>query len=922
MKHLVLSLLLISAMGLWVLMAQQQPSSPAPVEQASPKPSATQPPALREPEATGNAAASLAQSETAAKPSAAAPTATATPQPAAASQDGGPDGVRRRMGPGGFGPGVGPGPGGFGGMRRRDPAEDGGGPTEDSALSQTIRMDGEKVVLQFPGNPVIDLLSIYELLTGLTLVKDSAILEGAPISLATPRAVDKAEAIKLIEATLFTNGYAIVMEPSGKSARILPARTQSANAVQFSQGLKFYTKAEELPPSETLVTYFMKLENLDPEQAASMLSGHIGLGVYGRMTPVLTPAGLLITESSSVLRQLIAICQTLDQPATSASLVTKFIALEHADAATVAQIIQATLTAQAQEKETKGVNTIRGESVRDGKSDGKPQSSDPRDNAPRVNPVYINGQWVIPGSPQAPQPTAQVVADTRLNQILVVASAADYTYIASLVAEFDKPLKHEEPYERKLRYAAAIDVISAVVDLLQEPQGSAAALPGGGTLQGQRQQSFSSSSSQLLGGRTTTGTRGGQVLSSSSGSADSDTASSSSAGIGSRADVIQGPTQDNAPISVLVGKTRVVADPMTNSILVVGRKSEIEKVGSLLDKLDRRPAQVYLATVIGQLTLGDGFEFGVDYLSRVARNGQNPNFTAGNLTSNLDLPGNNYNVRRGEIPPLNVTGINGNLGDGGATGTFSALINPVKGTNGLNLYGAIGNGFEAFVSALETTNRFKVLSRPSVFALNNRKAVITSGSLIPVPAQTVQNLNANNAGTFTTTIDYRDVVLKLEVVPLINEEGEVSLTIAQINDTVTSEKVIANNTVPVIATEQIVTTVNVADGKTIVLGGLISDAQKKDRSGTPVLSRIPGLGALFRRDTESNQRKELLIFIQPTVIHDDQQMQQASQQEQIRTSVGPESLERHPQRPAPGATIPPLNPEKRKPWIKRIFSRD
>lgn len=780
-------------------------------------------------------------------------------------------------------------------------------------------MEGEKVVLQFPGNPVSDLLSIYELLTGLTLVKDSAILEGAAISLATPRAVDKTEAIKLIEATLFTNGYAIVTEPSGKSARILPARTQSASGVQFSQGLHFYTKAEELPAGETLVTYFMKLENLDPEQAATMLSGHIGLGVYGRMTPVLTPPGLLITESSSVLRQLIAICETIDQPANSASLVTKFIPLEHADAGTVAQIIQATLSAQAQEKESKGVNTIRGEAPA-GKSDAKPQSNDPRDNAPRVNPVYINGQWVIPNSPQSPQPTAQVVADTRLNQILVVASAADYTYIASLVAEFDKPLKYEEPFERRLRYAAAIDVLAAVVDLLQEPQGTAAALPGGGSVQAQRQQSFSSSSSQLLGGRTTTGTRGGQVLSSSAGSAgagDGDTASASS-GLGSRADVIQGPTQDNAPVSVLVGKTRVVADPMTNSILVVGRKSEVEKVSGLLDKLDRKPSQVYLATVIGQLTLGDGYEFGVDYLARVANAGGNPNFTAGNLMSNRQLYNQPLDVRSGQIPfqtSTTLTGANG-------TQTLQTAANRVAAANGLNLYGAIGSGVDVFLSALETTNRFKVLSRPSVFALNNRKAVITSGSLIPVPAQTVQNLNNNNGGTFTTTIDYRDVVLKLEVVPLINEDGEISLTIAQINDTVTSEKQIANNTVPVIATEQIVTTVNVSDGKTIVLGGLISDAQKRDRNGTPLLSRIPGLGALFSRDTTSNQRKELLIFIQPTVIREDGQMQAASLQEQGRASVGPDALERFPQKPNPAEPIPPVNPQQRKSWIKRVFSRD
>lgn len=771
-------------------------------------------------------------------------------------------------------------------------------------------MEGEKIVLQFPNNPVMDMLSIYELLTGVTLIKDTSILEGAPVSLATPKAVDKAEAIKLIEATLLTNGYAIVMEADGKSARILPARSQGANAVQFSHGVKFYTSAQDLPVGETIVTYFMKLDNLDPETAGTMLSGHVGLGVYGRITPVLVPPGLLITESSTVVKQLISIREAIDIAASAASLVTKFIPLEHADAATVAQIIQATLSAQAEEKESKGVNTIRGNAASDGRKDNDNNNNssnrDPRESAPRVNPVFINGQWVIPNSPSEPATTAQVVADTRLNQILVVASTADYTYIASMIAEFDKPLKVDVPYERKLKYAAAVDVMAAVVDLLTEPTGGTTALPGGGSLQGQRQQSFASTSSQLLGGRTTTGTRGGQVLGTSGGSGSDDTASGSTASIGSRADVIQGPSEDNAPISVLVGKTRVIADPMSNTILVVGRTSEIEKVNGLLDKLDRKPAQVYLATVIGQLTLGDGFDFGFDYLSAVNdRDGVGNNFTGGQ----------------------NVTGLFGSDTNNRIPDIRTNLANAIPAAAGLNLYGQIGDSLDIYVSALETTDRFKVLSRPSVFALNNKKAVITSGSLIPVPAQTVQNLNGNNGGTFTTTIEYRDVVLKLEVVPLINEDGEVNLTIAQVNDTVVDETTIAQNIVPIIATEQIVTSVNVRDGNTIVLGGLISDSDKRSTSGTPFLSRIPGVGNLFKHNQNSTQRKELLIFIQPTVVTNDNNLRISSAKEDYRTKIGADVAERFPedvniQAVRTSDATDRAADQKKKGFFNRIFTRD
>jgi type II secretion system protein D len=767
-------------------------------------------------------------------------------------------------------------------------------------------MEGDRVALQFPNNPVADMLSIYELLTGITLIKDTAIFEGAPVSLATPRAVPKEEAVKLIEAALLTNGYAIVMEPDGKSAKILPARSQNANSVQFSHGVRFYTSAADLPAGETIVTYFMRLDFLDPEQAAQMFSGHVGLSVYGRITPVLTPPGLLITESSTVVKQLISIREAIDLGDTGSTLVTKFIPVRFADAATIAQIVQATLTAQAQEKESKGVNTIRGSAGGDGRSERREERQDSNAQQRAPQPIFINGQMVQPGNAQAPQPTAQVVADTRLNQILVVSSPADYAYIASLIAEFDKPLLVEVPYERKLKYASAIDVLSAIVDLLQDASGGAIQLPGGGTLQQQRQQPLASSSSQLLTGRNTQNTRGGQILASTGGATTGDTATSATtSGLGTRADVIQGPTEDNAPISVLVNKTRVVADPMSNSILVMGRAEDAEKVDGLLEKLDRKPAQVYLATVIGQLTLGDEFQFGIDYLTALNRNGNDTNFSGSSFvardgTNDALFLGGNATTRA-------IRDIRNNI--------ITAPFGPTK---GLNLYGAIGDSLEVFVTALEGTNKFKILSRPAVFTLNNKKASITSGTIIPVPGDTT--VTNNNV---VTGINYRDVVLKLEVVPLINPNGEVSLTVSQVNDTVVGSRVVNLNEIPVIGTQQLITTVTVPSGKTIVLGGLIMDQQQKDTEGIPFLSRIPGVGNLFKENVDSKSRSELLIFIQPRVVNNDFELYHASASEDYRTTVGAEASAMFPgvvdSKSAPLGTVEPP-PEKRG-FFSRMFRR-
>ena len=778
---------------------------------------------------------------------------------------------------------------------------------------ESFQITDDTVMMQFVNNPVSDILAIYERLTGFTLIKDTNIFEGATISLVTPKPVPKPEAIKLIEASLLANGYAIISEPGGTSAKILPARNQSANAVQFSHGVSFYTSAKDIPDGESIITYFMRLENLPPEDAATMFSGHVGLGAYGRITAVTTPPGLLITESATVVKQLISIRESIDLADTGSSLVTKFIPVKYGDAATISQIIQATLTAQAQEKESKGVNTIRGSAASDGRGGDRDRGNDNNNNSSSSRPptpVYINGV-LQQGNAQKPQPSAQVVADTRLNQILVVASPGDYTYVASLIAEFDKPVEVEMPYERRLKYAAALDVLSALTDLLQDPSAGTVQLPGGGTIQQQRQQALASNNSQLLGGRNTQNTRGGQVGSTNTAAAASEDTTTTSTG--SRADVITGPTVDNAPVSVLVGKTRVIADPMSNSIIVIGPKESIDKATMLLDRLDQKPSQVYLATVIGQLTLTDGLSTGIDYLSGLSK--------AGDAGTNLAISG--VTSRTDALASTAAGRAVADLRNNAITNAFGPAA-------GLGLYGAIGDSLDVFVTALETKRNFKVLSRPSVFALNNRKATITSGQKVPYPQTTTSVLgnNVNNNGTVQSTTSYLDVVLKLEVVPLINPDGEVNLTISQINDTIVNERTISPNLVPVIGTEQLVTSVNVPDRNTIVLGGLISETKTNQTTGLPFLGRIPGLGKLFRNDTDNTERKELVIFIQPNVVSDEAAIRQASIREDLRSGVGSDAAQKFPQNIAPpvAAPVPAAVPAQPAPsakqkWYQGLFKR-
>jgi general secretion pathway protein D len=776
--------------------------------------------------------------------------------------------------------------------------------TAPAAEDTTMTVSDNEVALAFPNNAVTDLLAAYEKLRSITLIKDTTIFDGATVSLSTPKPVSKDEAIKLIEATLMINGYAIVADPDGKSARIMPTRISGSDKMQFSQGVQFYTDPNKIPDGETLVTYFMKLQHLTPEEAGTILSGHIGLNVYGRMTPVTTPPGLLITESAPIVKQLIGIQETIDSVETTTSLVTKFIKLKYADASTVAQIINATLEAQAKEKETKGISTVRGQAGPERRSGDRGSSGSSNSPAPtntvRETVIYKNSGDSNNDKQNLPMPSSQVVADARLRQLLVVATVEDYAYITSLIEGLDLPVEVAEPYERRLNYVFSVDVLPALADLLKDPA-STTQLPGGGTLAGNTQQVQASSTSQVLGGRTNTRTsRGAQLAGSTGGGATTDAAgnSTTTGGVGStRADMLTPPQEDNAPISLLVGKTRLVADPQSNTIFVMGDQEAIDKVSGFLDKLDRRPAQVYLSTVIGQLSLGDGYEMGVDYLTEFNRAGNNAGFTASSLFGKNNIGTSNI-----------ITDVRDNL-----------ITTPFGPGAGFNVYGQIAQGLDAFVTALQSADRFKVLSRPSVFALNNKKATITSGSQVPVPYQTITNASGANAnGNVTTTVDFKDVVLKLEVVPLINANNEVTLTIAQINDTITGTQRVEPNNIPIIGTEQLVTTVTVPDGQTIVLGGLISETSTKSDNGVPGVSRIPLLGHLFRNSKRDLKRKELLIFIQPHVVSEDNSLRRWSSNEDKRTEIAADAANRFPTEATD--MTPTIEDDKKPNWFQRNFT--
>jgi type II secretory pathway component GspD/PulD (secretin) len=224
-----------------------------------------------------------------------------------------------------------------------------------------------------------------------------------------------------------------------------------------------------------------------------------------------------------------------------------------------------------------------------------------------------------------------------------------------------------------------------------------------------------------------------------------------------------------------------------------------------------------------------------------------------------------------------------------ANGLFPAV-------SGLTIYGAIGSTLDAYVRALETTNRFKILSRPSVYTTNNKLAVIANGSQVPVPSDITSGYtgatSVNSTGlTTTASVTYENVLLQLDIIPLINADHEVTLKIRQTNNTLGSDVNISGNEVPSINTQEINTEVTVRDRQTVVIGGLISDTTSRDTTGVPWLSDIPVLGYLFKDTTKSRERDELIILIQPSVVETDAEELSVNTAEKQRTILGREAAD-------------------------------
>ena len=305
------------------------------------------------------------------------------------------------------------------------------------------------------------------------------------------------------------------------------------------------------------------------------------------------------------------------------------------------------------------------------------------------------------------------------------------------------------------------------------------------------------------------------------------------------------------------GESTIEADEGTNSLIITADTDEMAALEAVIARLDIRRAQVLIEAIIVEMTVTEGQDLGLQWLFA------NDNGVYGsNITTD--------EARRQSLGQLGGALVPDDGSENIGTREVAASLATIPGTT-LG-WGVVDESLTMTVilNALESQGNNNILSTPSLLTLDNEEAYITVGSEVPFVTGSYTNTGVGNgASNPFQTIERESVGVTLKVTPQINEGNAVVMDIVQEVSTL-APSLIASD---LITNERKIETMVLAnDGNIVVLGGLVSDEIQDDSQGVPVLSSIPLVGRLFRSDSVKVTKQNLLVFIRPTIIRDDEDL--------------------------------------------------
>lgn len=344
---------------------------------------------------------------------------------------------------------------------------------------------------------------------------------------------------------------------------------------------------------------------------------------------------------------------------------------------------------------------------------------------------------------------------------------------------------------------------------------------------------------------------------------------------------------------------QIQADAATNSLIITAPEPTYRQLRSVIDKLDARRAQVFVESLIAEVSADKAAEFGIQFQGALGKKGDGA----------IGLFGTNFNVGGANIISLatQAAGTPRSPSAGGNIGIAN------RQNNGVYVLGFLAR-------FLESSGQGNVLSTPNLLTLDNEEARIVVGRNVPfVTGQfTSNNSNSGSVNPFQT-IERKDVGLTLRVKPQISEDGNVKLQVFQEVSSVDPATINSPNG-PTTNKRSIESNVMVEDGAIVVLGGLLTDEYSGGEEKVPLLGDVPLFGNLFKGQARTRKKSNLMVFLRPVVVRDASSTERLSQDRYdfMRSAQQDGQPVPNVMVPINGAPVLPLLPELKRETIMPI----
>lgn len=637
----------------------------------------------------------------------------------------------------------------------------------------------------FVDTPIEMLVDFYNEWVGRTLIIQADLSPTITLKFSK---LTKDEAMQAIETVLSMNGVALV--PMGdKFLKVV----NIANARQEGMAIKPFDPEEEYTASDQLISQVIPLRYVVFSDVQPLIQ-HLIHG-YGKIVQMDRINSILVTDTSANIARIVEVISLVDQPLEK--IEPRIYQLKYAEASEVAsklsELIEAAKTEKSEQRVVAAPRTVPGV-IRAAQTTSVAAGND----APADDTEMIQGE-------------VKLVSDDRTNIIIVFSKAANFDFFDRIIKVFDVPVDPQVVVEVvNLEYATASEIsgiLNEFIGAAQETEESKNIADGG--------DSGSRSLDEVVQER---GAPRREV---------SDAAKNA--------------------IGRLSADTKILSDERTNSLLLMGRKSDIEALKAVISTLDVMLEQVLIEAVILSVGLDDKFSTGVQWVYEnvpeesvqevIRRNGTNGIISGVTNIIPVDLNRAGFDASR-------------------------LASNMVGGA--LSYYGFFPQlNVKAIISAAKSDSDARVLSTPVVLTTDNTEATITVADERPVITSSVSSDNNSSA---RATYEYKTIGINLSVTPRINPQRFVLMEITQSADDVGGNVSVDGNEVPIISKREISATVAVQDRETIVLGGLVRKSNSESATKIPILGDIPLLGWLFSSRSTSDDRSELVVLLTPYVL--------------------------------------------------------